>query len=579
MIHKYEMTRCINRFRYSRKWYVYFVLSWLIYGTTISIPTLADQATGQRSIVASVQPIATGAGQRAFQQGGNAIDAAIATALTLGIVDGHNSGLGGGCLILVRLHDGTVHAIDGRETAPAAACRDMFLRDGKAVAVLSRDGALAVGVPGALAAYRQCAKLGAKLPFESHLRNAAQIAEDGFVVDSNFRKNINENKSLIERFPEAARVLLKADGTNYSEGEVLRMPDLAQSYRHIADDENWFYRGAYAEQVVSWMKANGGLLTIEDFHQYQSIEREPVRSTYRGYEILGVPPPTSGGILVALILNILENFDLANLFEQRPAEAYHVIAEAMKLAFADRAKWLGDADFTPVPRGLLSKDYARELANRIQRDRVAPVPSHSQPPDWQTNIFPKHTTHITAADAQGNWVAITATINTSFGSKVIVPGTGIVLNNTLDDFSAQPGVPNVFGLVGGDANAVESRKRALSSMSPTIVMKDGQPLFSVGAAGGPKIITQVVMAIIHQLDAKLSLPETIERPRLHHQWLPDKLVMEKNFDGAIRTELSRMGHSIEEIGNVAIVQGIGRHTGGILIGVSDPRVPGKAAGL
>ncbi len=552
---------------------------WILSATLASINGFADTATGSRGMIATVHPLATDAGRDAFERGGNAIDAAIAAALTLGVVDGHNSGIGGGCFILVRRNDGSILAIDGRETAPAAATRDMFIRNGAADTTISQDGALAVGIPGALAAYSHALKSAGKLSLESHLLPAADIAERGFAIDSNFARNLGENKHLIEKFSEISKVLLKPDGSSYVEGEVLRLPDLANSYRQIAEQEDWFYQGECAEKVAGWMQANGGVITVDDFHQYKSIEREPIRSTYRGCEIIGFPPPTSGGIHVAQILNILENFDLADLLEHRPIEAYHIAAEAMKLAFADRAKWLGDADFARVPRGLASKEYASELASLIRNDRVLEVKSHGLPKDWKTDIYPKHTTHISATDAEGNWVAITTTINTSFGSKVIIPGTGIVLNNTLDDFSAQPGMPNAFGLVGGDANAVAPMKRALSAMSPTIVMKDGEPVFTVGVAGGPKIITQVVMAIVHRIDGKLSLAESLERPRLHHQWLPNKIVIESSFDPIIRRGLAELGHEVETLERAAVAQGIERTSDGQFIGTSDPRMPGKASEL
>ncbi len=547
--------------------------------TTFQQPAFADTATGRRGVIATVHPVASEAGRNAFEQGGNAIDAAIAAAVTLGVVDGHNSGLGGGCFILIRRADGTLLAIDGRETAPDSATRDMFVRDGSAVPMLSRDGALAIGVPGALAAYQNIAKSGAKLTLKTHLLNAAAIAENGFKVDSNYARNLRENRSLIAMFPEASRILLKPDTSAYVEGEILRLPDLAKSYRCISEDEDWFYKGDYADQVEQWMRSNDGQITAEDFRSYQAIRREPIVTSYHDYQIVGFPPPTSGGVQVAQMLNILENFDLADSFKHRPAEAYHIIAEAMKLSFADRTRWLGDADFAAVPRGLISKDYASQLAKRIKLDAVSSVDTNGIPKNSTTDIFPQHTTHIAAADAEGNWVAITATINTSFGSKIIIPGTGIVLNNTLDDFSAQPGVPNAFGMLGGDANSVEAKKRPLSAMSPTIILKNGEPAFAVGAAGGPKIITQVVMAIVHHLDAKLSLAEAVRHPRFHHQWLPNKLYMEKSVDPGIRKKLSELGHTIEEIDSAAIVQAVQRTNEKQLIGISDPRVPGKAIGF
>jgi gamma-glutamyltranspeptidase/glutathione hydrolase len=278
-------------------------------------------------------------------------------------------------------------------------------------------------------------------------------------------------------------------------------------------------------------------------------------------------------------LNILEHFDLHQLLRDDPAAAYHVIAEAMKLAFADRAHWVGDADFSKVPRGLTAKEYARQLAQRIDLQRAIEVPSHGLPTAWQTNVYGKHTTHIAAADADGNWVAITATVNTSFGSKVVVPGTGIVLNNEMDDFSAQPGVPNAFGLVGAEANAVAPHKRPLSSMSPTIVLKDGVPVMSAGAAGGPKIISQVVLCIINFLDGGMPIERSVEQARLHHQWRPDQLFVETTFDAHDTDLLARKGHQVEFLTAAGITQAIALRADGSFVGVSDARVPGKAQGF
>jgi len=531
-----------------------------------------------RGVIATVQPIATDAGLAAFDSGGNAVDAAVAAALTLGVVDGHNSGLGGGCFILIHTATGQIIAIDGRETAPATATRNMYVRDGQVVPDLSTTGPLAVAVPGALAAYQQAIKRHGKLKLSTLLKRAARVADAGFPIDAVYAGKLEIMRGAIEKFPATRGMLLNPDGTAYRAGETLRLPDLAQSYRAIAaEGTNWFYRGPFAEAVAAWMGANGGLLTADDFASYQPKDREPIETTYRGYQIIGFPPPSSGGIHVAQILNILENFELGKLLRDKPATAYHLIAEAMKLAFADRAFWLGDADFAKVPRSLIDKDYARRLAQRIDMTKTIEVASHGQPNDWQTNIFGKHTTHIAAADSAGNWVAITATINTTFGSKVVVPGTGILLNNEMDDFSVQPGVPNAFGLVGAEANAVAPGKRPLSSMSPTIVLKDGEPVLTLGGAGGPRIITEVVLAIIRFIDEKLPLDECLGRPRLHHQWRPDRLFLEEGFGEDMIHALKNRGHQIELLEYAGVAQAITLLPSGEFVGVSDPRVPGKAA--
>lgn len=545
-----------------------------------SVPAAFAQAvTSRRGMVATVQPLATDAGVAALEAGGNAVDAAVAAALTLGVVDSHNSGVGGGCFVLIRSADGEITAIDGREMAPARATRDMYVRDGEVVPGLSTTGALAVGVPGALAAYDQAISKFGKLRLADLLKRAASIAERGYRIDSVMARNLQENQPTLAQFPGTKAMLLKSDGTPYGEGELLKLPDLANAYRACASDGvEWFYEGEFAQRIASWMQKNGGLITKADMAGYVAKRREPVITEYRGYEIVGFPPPSSGGVHVAEILNILECFPMGELLRNKPAMAQHIIAEAMKLAFADRAHWLGDADFAPVPRGLIDKAYARKLASKINTDRATPVASHGLPDDWQTNVYGKHTTHIAAADAAGNWVAITATVNTSFGSKVVVPGTGIILNNEMDDFSSRPGVPNAFGLVGAEANAVAPGKRPLSSMSPTIVLKRGQPVMTVGGAGGPKIITEVLLAIVRYLDGGLSVDQAISQPRLHHQWRPDKLFVERAIDADLMEALSRRGHEIEVLERAGVAQAIVQLPAGEFVGVSDPRVPGKAAG-
>ena len=546
-------------------------------GSVICVPAHA----AEQCVVAAVQPLAVDAGVAAFGDGGNAVDAAIATALTLGVVDNHNSGLGGGCFVLIRSPDGSLLAIDGREKAPAAATHDMFLREGKAQPELSTVGPLAVGVPGALAAYVFALEKCGQRELADLLLPAAEIAEDGFPLDRIYAGKLKAKAAQLCKFPGSRAALLQPDGTVYSEGEILRQPDLARSYRQMAEHgPDWFYRGEFAEKVGHWMQENGGILTQEDFADYRAIEREPIVTTYRDYQIVGFPPPSSGGVHVAQILNMLEQFPLADEYEKNPATASHLMVEAMKFAFADRAYWLGDADFAKVPRGLIDKSYCRSLAARISHDALAEVPSHGTPPQATSNVFGKHTTHIAAADSEGYWVAITATVNTSFGSKVIVPGTGIVLNNEMDDFSSQPGVPNAFGLIGAENNAVAPGKRPLSSMSPTIVLDaNAQPVLTVGAAGGPKIITQVVQAIVRRLDFGQSLDASVAAPRLHHQWRPDRVLAEASMSEAVLAGLRKLGHKVELIEKSGVTQAIGRDEQGQLVGVHDPRVPGKVGSV
>jgi gamma-glutamyltranspeptidase/glutathione hydrolase len=552
----------------------------LLVSAALAADLPANAATSTKGMVASVHPLATEAGLAALRAGGNAVDAAIATGLTLGVVDSRNSGLGGGCFVLIRRADGKLIAIDGREMAPGKATRDMYLRDGKPQSELSQTGPLAAATPGALAAYALAQREHGRLKLADVVSPAAQLAENGFPLDRPNAAALASAAKTLLRVSGPAVSLLKADGSPYAEGEMLKQPELARTLRGIAEQgTDYFYRGAVAETVGKWMAEHGGLLSADDFAAYQPVLREPLITTYRGRTIVGFPPPSSGGVHVAQILNILENFDVEAIHRRDAGEYHHLLAEAMKLAFADRAYWLGDPDFARVPRGLVDKEYARSLAAKIDLAKATPVAGHGMPPAADESVFLKHTTHVTAADAEGNWVAMTQTVNTSYGSKVIVPGTGVVLNNQMDDFAIAPGQPNSFGLLGAEANAVEPRKRPLSSMSPTIVLENGQPILTVGAAGGPTIITQVVQALVRRLDLGLPLPEALAQPRIHHQWSPDAVRIESRLDDALRSALTSRGHKLTPIANMGVSQAIlfDKATGQFL-GVHDPRVPGKAAG-
>jgi gamma-glutamyltranspeptidase/glutathione hydrolase len=553
---------------------------WLVLVTVVLNESPAAAAENRKGMVATVHPLATEAGVTALRAGGNAVDAAVAAALTLGVVDSHNSGIGGGCFILIRQPDGRFAALDGRETAPARAHRDMYVIDGQLHGELSKTGPLAVATPGALAAYAKVLREYGRLKLADLILPAAGIAELGFPVDRVLAARLKGEALVLARFPGSRQSLLKADASPYKEGELLRQPELAASYRAIAaQGPDWFYRGPFARQVAEWMAQNQGILSEQDFSSYLPLERQPITTTYRGLNVVGFPPPSSGGVHVAQILRILEHFDLRRLHQSDPSQQVHVVAEAMKLAFADRAHWLGDPGFAQVPRGLIAPSYAKELAQRIDVHRTTKVSRHGEPPQASADVFRGHTTHIAAADADGWWVAITATVNTSFGSKVIVPGTGVVLNNQMDDFSIQPGVPNAFGLVGAEANAIAPGKRPLSSMSPTIVLKDGRPLMTLGAAGGPTIISQVVLAIVNHVDLGLPVDQALANPRFHHQWSPDELVVERAMSAELRAALVARGHELRLRDSIGVTQAIERPAGtAAFLGVHDPRVPGRAAG-
>jgi gamma-glutamyltranspeptidase/glutathione hydrolase len=541
------------------------------------LPSLSAEILGANGAVATVNPLATDAAIAAYKKGGNAVDATVAAALTLGVVDGHNSGLGGGCFFLVRTSRGAIIAIDGREMAPAKATRDMFLRDGKAVPELSQTGPLAIGVPGSLAAYDYALRHFGKLKLRDLLLPAADLAEHGFALDADYASRLKETADDLAKFPAARAIFLKSNGQPYTAGETLKQTDLAKSYRSIAEHGiNWFYKGDFPSRLEKWMIANNGLIRASDFNNYHIELREPIRTRYRDYEIIGFPPPSSGGVHVAQILQILEHFDLPK-YPPYSADSIHLITEAMKFAFADRAYWLGDPDFAKVPRGLTSNKYAELLAKKISLAHATEVPAHGPADQFSTGFFGKHTTHFSAADSEGNWVACTATVNTSFGSKVVIPGTGIILNNQMDDFSAQPGVPNFFGLIGAEANAVEPGKRPLSSMSPAIVLHHGQPILSLGAAGGPTIISQTVVNLVNILDYGMDLNEALRSPRIHHQWKPNELKTEKLPPTTI-DELKKRGHNVVTVNSMGAAQIVGASKQGFSA-AADPRLNGKAAGF
>lgn len=548
----------------------------------VLLPVLApaDVARGRKGVVATVNPLATEAGIQSMRNGGNAVDAAVAAAFMLGVVDAHNSGIGGGCFILIRTADGNLIAIDGRETAPAKSTRDIYLRDGKPQPHLSKTGPLASGVPGSVAAYALAVKRFGRRELSDLVLPAAVIAERGFAIDQVYAARLAATADDLRRFESSRKALLKPNGEAFKKGDVVKRPSLAKTYRQIAErGPDWFYNGPFAATVEEWMAAHGGIMTAKDFAAYRPILREPVVSTYRDLTVVGFPPPSSGGVHVAQILNILEGFDLKAIYDKDRAQFLHIVAEAMKLAFADRAHWLGDGDFVKVPRGLIHKSYAEKLRAKIDIARASKVAGHGSPPRADSDVFGKHTTHIAAADSDGNWVAITATVNTSFGSKVVIPGSGVVMNNQMDDFSIAPGVPNAFGLIGAEANAIEPGKRPLSSMSPTIILKNGKPVMTAGAAGGPRIINEVLLAIINHFDLGMDLHDAVGTPRVHHQWAPDILFVERKTPKQIIKQLKSLGHDAKEMPYMGVTQAVGvSDDGESLIGVADPRVPGKAAG-
>lgn len=550
------------------------LILWLVVGCYSLVCHAADADYAQVSAdgkvaVASVSEEATHIAMEVVARGGNAVDAAIAVAFALGVVDGHNSGIGGGCFVLVHLADGRILAIDGREMAPAAAKRDMFLVDGVANPELSRTGALAVGIPGSVMALHKLQQEGGKLTFADVILPAAELAEKGFRVSPSLAERIAATASNLEKFPASAAIYLNKEKKPYPAFSKLKQKDLAYTYRQIAKQgPDYFYRGEFSKKTAQWMKQNGGLITANDFANYEIKLRKPIVSTFNGYTLYGFPPPSSGGLHVAQILNVLDQFDLK---KTTTSERYHLVAEAMKFAFADRAHWLGDADFTKVPFSIADERYAQVIAEKISLDKATGNITHGNPDVDIEHMMNKHTTHIATADMEGNWVAITATVNTSFGSKVVIPGTGVVMNNQMDDFSAQVGVANAFGLVGSDANAVAAKKRPLSSMSPTLVFKDQKPVMTLGAAGGPTIISQVVQNLLYTLEYDMTAEQALAQPRIHQQWNPNELFVESAMPTMVQNALKQKGHSLKVWPSMGASQAI-QLRDGKLVPVAEPRV-------
>jgi len=555
---------------------------------------LADSSskTKQRTAVganvaATVHPSASQAAASMYKQGGNAIDAAIAAALCLGVVDGHNSGIGGGCLILIRTQGGAIHAIDGRETASATASENMFVRNGKPVGELSQTGSLACAVPSQVAALKLAHDKLGTLKWSSLFEPAIAAAENGYAIGTATHNAIASERENLAKFEASRTVLLKPDGSVPKIGDVLRQPDLAKTLGQLAKNgPAWFYMGEFAKAAVDYLEKQAGILSLEDFANYKPIERTCVRTIYRNHQVIGFPPPSSGGIHIAQMLNILNTFDVAKIFAKSKGEYFHLLAECMKRAFADRAHWLGDSDFADVPKFLVDPSYAASLASKISFDKASTAIVHGND---NAASDKKHTTHLTTADALGNWVALTSTVNTTWGCKVMVPGTGVMLNNQMDDFSISPGIPNAFGLVGSEANAIAPNKRPLSSMSPTIVLStDGSPFLTCGAAGGPRIINATLQNIVRCIDLNESIDQAIASARIHQQWRPDVVYHEPNLGGLrmpisdnkntandTTQHLEKMGHPLKLSSTLAIAQGIQKTDRGLLA-ASDPRTDGQA---
>ena len=546
-------------------------------------PNLQQQRSKQGMAV-SAHPLATEAGLAALQQGGNAVDAAAATALVISVVEPFSAGIGGGgFLLLRRAQTGTVQALDFRERAPKRATRDMYLdQQGKVRPRASLDGHLAAGIPGTVAGLYTVHREYGKLPWAAVVAPAIALAENGFPVSSRFTKAVKGRQDTIQKNPAARQVFTKG-GILYQPGELLVQRDLALTLRKISQNPQSFYTGDIARAIASDMAKNGGLITLEDLKNYTPIWRNPVCGNFRTYEICAMSPPSSGGVHLLQILNILGDTDLKKLGPKNP-DTLHLMAESMRIAYADRSEYLGDPDFVSVPvKALTSKNYAKLRRSQIQMSKAKPS-IEVKAIDGQTlNRFvyeSPETTHLTVVDKERNVVSLTFTVNGGFGAGAVAAGTGILLNNEMDDFAAAPGVPNLFGLVGGEANSIAPGKTPLSSMTPIIVTENGKFRLAAGAPGGSTIITTVLQIVLNVLVYDMNVGEAVSAPRVHHQWLPDRLMVEKGgFDAATLSELRRRGHVIREGEGWGNANAIVLTSDGWLEGAADRRGEGVAKGF
>ena len=530
----------------------------------------------KNGMVASQEALASADGRDILQQGGNAVDAAVAVGFALAVTLPRAGNIGGGGFMLI--HDAQKHetvAIDYREKAPKAAFRDMYLdAEGNADEERSRYHGLAVGVPGTVDGLLLALKEHGTMTREQVLAPAIRLAEEGITVTPGFSDSLQGLAERLRKWPSTAKIFYHADGSPLQPGETFKQPELAASLRRIAEQgRDGFYQGETAEKIIAAIKDAGGTMTAEDLRDYRAVKREPVRGDYRGYQIVSMPPPSSGGIHIIQILNILEGYDL-RASGANTAKTIHLMAEAMQLAYADRAEYLGDPDFVKIPvKGLTSQKYADTLRDKIDPEKARPGAEirHSDPLPYESD----QTTHYSVVDKNGNAVANTYTLNFSYGTGLVADGTGILLNNEMDDFSAKPGVPNGYGLIGGDANAVEAGKRPLSSMSPTIVFKDDKPFLVTGSPGGSRIITTVLQIISNVIDHEMNIAEATHAPRIHDQWTPDEIRVEHALNADTVRLLENMGHKVARKAAMGSTQSIMVTPNG-LYGASDPRIEDAA---
>ena len=536
-----------------------------------------EPVRARHGVVASTNEIASNVGVEIMKRGGNAVDAAIAVAFALAVTHPAAGNLGGGGFMMIRLKDGRTTAIDYREMAPAAATRNIYLdQNGKVIEGEggSIEGYRAAGVPGTVRGMELALKKygSGKLNWAQLVEPARRLAANGFKVTYTLSRSLRGSREYLSKYPETRRIYLN-DGKFYNEGDVFMQPDLAATFARLQQrGPNEFYEGQTAQLIVADMKRHNGLITSEDMRGYVAKERQPLRGTYRGYEVISMPPPSSGGAVLIEMLNILEGYDFKKM-DWASSDRYHLMTEAMRRAFADRAEYMGDTDFAKVPiAGLIDKKYAAQLRNTINPERASS--SEQVKAGKPLGYESEETTHFTVVDAEGNAVSNTYTLNNSYGSAVVAKGTGLIMNDEMDDFAAKPGTPNLYGLIQGERNAVAPRKRPLSAMTPTFVLrKDGSLWFTVGSPGGPTIINTVLDVITNVIDYGMNIQQAIDAPRIHHQWFPDELVFEPyGLSGDTQSALTARGHKLAKPRYLGDAEGIMiEEKTGMRLGATDPR--------
>ena len=558
------MTRILARTK------IVFIILFVV--TALQAPRAAFAQQAGSGLVVSDSPLATKAGMEILERGGNAVDAAIATAFALSVVDQASSGLGGGgFMVIFDAKERRAHALDFRETAPEAARKELYMKDGKPAPSLSLTGGLAVAVPGEVAGLLAAFKRFGSLPLPALVAPAIKYATEGFPLEAALRFAIDRQQATMKKFPDLARIFLPKDEVP-AEGELIRQPELGETLKVIvAQGIEVFYQGWIGQAIVETVKKEGGNLTLDNLKNYKAVWREPLLGQYRKRTVIAMPPPSSGGVALLQMLGVLEGHAL-NKLPHNEGTYLHLLAEVMKHAFADRAQYLGDPDFVKAPIAMLtSKDYTAWIRGRISSVKT-------QPPKFYGLVNFKAeqggTTHFSVVDRFGGAVALTQSVNTRFGSKVLSLKTGIVLNNTMDDFAIYPS-GNVYGLTGNEANSLQPKKRPLSSMAPTIILQGERPQIVVGGAGGPRIISATLQTILNLIDFQMPVKEAVGSPRIHHQWMPDNLNAEAEIPGESKRSLERRGHNVRERGVDGVVQAIMvKH--GQASGAADPRKEERA---